>query len=547
MLMRNRVLAAVSGLAALSAACDAWAVTCAALNGTSQFATQPGGTFGSVDLTVGDVVTLANSPVINGGAVVNLTAGAPFNITINPNQTKSITATTTGTVNLTFTVPNLAPDTSRITFTCTSAPASSSSSSTGAGTQLANNANTGIVYGQQTLQSYSDWVTRSVVSSFTAARGGSTAAARARSKPAEAERLALEASELATEIADLKAQDADETRLAEPRRKLARLKIELMLVRATAAPREPANASPAQSEQASFEVQAAQRDTKSPSFSLSSRDLEGFCAASDGCDPLVDRRWNVWLEGRVLGATDSVAQTNAFGANGLAGFDYKLLPWLASGLSVGVESYQTNFGNTGIRSSSTGISVAPYVGLRLDDNIFAAAFVGLSSLTYNNTPSAGVTANFPALRFYIGGSLSGVWHDGPWRFQPTLQGAYGNETQYGYTDSSGTSVPGQTISYGRIAAGPEIGYTIRREQVGAIIEPFVSMRGALDFATNTIGVFGGTPVVVRSGTLGSGSLGLGFNLSFDGGFYARLQGSYDSIGLSGLDLWTGSLRGGLRF
>jgi hypothetical protein len=547
--MRNRLLAAASGLAALGAACDAWAVSCAALNGTTQFATVTlAGTFGPVDVTAGDVLTITNTPILLGGVVVTLTAGSPFNIAISTGQTKTITAATTGTVNLTFIGASIVVGaTSTIAFTCTSAaPPSSSSSSVAAGTQLANNANTGIVYGQQTLQSYSDWVTKSVVSSF-GSSGSTTAAARSTNPavPAATERLALEANELATEIADLGAAGADESRLAERRRRLAKLRIDLALARANAAPREATSATRPTADEASFQVQPAQGETKSPSLSLSGRDLAGFCAA-DACDP-IDRRWNVWLEGRVLGATDSGAQTNAFGANGLAGFDYKVLPWLTSGLSVGVESYRTNFGSTGIRSNSTGVSVAPYLGARLADNIFAAAFAGLSSLTYSNNPSPSSTANFTALRFYFGGSLTGVWRDGPWRFQPTLQGAYGNETQYGYTDSVGTSVPAQTISYGRVAAGPEFGYTIRRDQVGATVEPFVSVRGALDFATNTIGVFGGTPAVVRSGTLGSGSLGLGFNLSFDSGFYARLLAGYDSIGVSGLDLWTGSLRGGVRF
>jgi hypothetical protein len=541
MRMRNRLLAAASGLAALCAACDAWAVSCAAINGTTQFATVPGGTFGTFDARAGDVLSISNTPDL-GSVSVTLTAAAPFNITINVGETKSITATTTAAVALTFTAAGIVPATSFISFTCASA-ASSSSSSASAGTQLANNANTGIVYGQQTLQSYSDWVTKSVVSSFTNTGGSSTAGAHRDSNAAVAERLALEASDLETEIADLKAQGADDTRLADPRRKLAKLRIDLALARASATSRTPAQSTADNA----FQVQPAQREDRSPSLSLNNRDLAAFCGASDACDPAVDRRWNVWLEGRVLGARDSVAQTNAFGANGLAGFDYKVLPWLAAGLSAGVESYQTVFGTSGSRSSSIGVSVAPYVGVRLADNIFAAAFAGLSTLTYNNNPSAITTANFTALRLYFGGSLSGVWHDGPWRFQPTLQGAYGNETQYGYTDSVGTVVPGQTISYGRVALGPEVGYTLRRDSVGASIEPFVTARGALDFATNTIGVFGGTPVIVRSGTLGSGSAGLGVNISFDAGFYARLQASYDSIGVAGLDLWTGSLRGGVRF
>jgi hypothetical protein len=36
-------------------------------------------------------------------------------------------------------------------------------------------------------------------------------------------------------------------------------------------------------------------------------------------------------------------------------------------------------------------------------------------------------------------------------------------------------------------------------------------------------------------------------LQFDNGFYARGQVSYDSIGVSGLDIWSALLRAGFTF
>src|SRR5262249_47443782 len=153
------------------------------------------------------------------------------------------------------------------------------------------------------------------------------------------------------------------------------------------------------------------------------------------CDP-AERKWNAWLEGRVVGSVDSVAQSNTLGFVGGAGVDYRFRPWLTGGLAVAVENFETRFGLPGTRIGSTGVSALPYLGVRLDSNVFASAFAGFTALNYNANPVLNVSSSFDALRVFFGGAVSGVWHDGPWRFQPSLAAAWATETQYGYTDSS---------------------------------------------------------------------------------------------------------------
>lgn len=217
------------------------------------------------------------------------------------------------------------------------------------------------------------------------------------------------------------------------------------------------------------------------------------------------------------------------------------------GLSVGAETFETKFGTLGVRSGSVGVSAIPYVGIRLHDNIYASAFVGLTKINYNTNPGAGINAHFNGLRTLVGGALTGVWRDGPWRFQPTLSGTYGTETQEAYTDSASNAVASQTVSYGRVSAGPEVGYAFRFEEQGLSLEPFVLAKANLDMASSNAVSLNGQSVVLRPGTLGSGSVGGGFDLRFDSGYYMRIQASYDSIGVSGLDVWSGVIRGGLRF
>jgi hypothetical protein len=274
---------------------------------------------------------------------------------------------------------------------------------------------------------------------------------------------------------------------------------------------------------------------------LNAASLSDYCATA--CDP-TGTRWNAWIDGRLIGATDSVAQQSTFGFIGIGGVDYKLQPWLALGVTLGTETFTNKLGTTGIRVAQNGFSVAPYVGVRLDPNVFLAGFAGFSHLNYNNTPLPGISAQFDAWRFIAGGSLTGVWRYGPWRLQPSVDVGYGSENQAGYTDTAGTAVPGQIVTYGRAWGGPEVGYRFDSPGRSWSVEPFVLARATVDFSSNN------TQLVVGQGTVlrgqGSGGAGVGVQI-LGNGFNVRLDVTYDSIGVSGLDLWTGRLRGGWSF
>jgi len=537
--------------------------------------------------TAGDVVTITITGSIGNTAarVVDLTTG------------NLVYSAPTGHANNTYTFPtstdqfqvdiSLGSPGTAATVSCVSVAGSSTGTTTSTpANQLVNNAQTGVVYGQQTLQNYNDWVSKGVIASFNFGLSGGTAAAKLRELTArdKVAKAADNVRDLNNQLAALHAQPSalDDERAKDIQAQLATAQRDLIFARRNAeiaaeggvtrvasadaytidgvSPEEVAALRANQpkglpmptdnSAVASTLVydgpigSAQQAPSPAPPIHFNARDLAAYCDSD--CDVL-GNKWNVWGEGRIIGATDSLAQTNAFGFVGSIGGDYKLQPWLALGLSVGVESFRTNFSSNSANSSSLGVSAVPYVGFRLSDNIALTVMAGLSSITYNNNPISGVTAQFQALRYLVGGALTGVWRDGPWRFQPSLSGTYGSENQYGYTDSSGNVVPGQMISYGRLSAGPEIGYTIESGQSSVRIEPFVTAKGSVDFASNTVGLFNGTPLVVRSGPLGSGSTGVGLALQFDNGFYARGQLSYDSIGVQGLDIWSTLLRGGFTF
>jgi Autotransporter beta-domain len=520
----------------------------------------------SFSLKAGEVVSYT---ILTGGP---LTWTSPAAVTTAVGQTATFTVATTGTVLFSSTATGTAG-----TFRITCGLATQGGGSPAISQNVAN-AQVAVTNGQQTLRSMSDWISKAILGSFTPHTPATAAADRPAPLTARAalERLRSEERTLAAERAELPSEAGAavlDRQLADVRREVAfaRLAVDLASPTSQHHWRERSTLTALDEDARAYslkpQIGVAQDDIRSqqgsaidnsptgdrisappaaPAVSLSSRDLADSCGGPDQCD-VIDSKWNIWLEGRVIGATDSVAQSAALGFVGSAGGDYKLLPWLATGLAVGFEGFENRFGTQGLRIGSTGFTAAPYVGVRLDEHITASVFAGLTGLTYNSTPATAVTANFQALRLFVGGALTGVWRDGPWRFQPTLGGTYASEQQNGYSDSSGTVVSPMTVTYGRVSAGPEIGYTFQGPQDRWTVEPFVMATANIDFTSSNLTALNGQAVTLRPGTQGSGSAGLGFNLRFPDGFSLRAQGSYESIGVVGLDVWQGVLRGSLAF
>ncbi len=574
-------LAAMSAVASAGFAPAAWASpgSCSDLHLTHSI--NPGTDLftqfvGPVRFVAGDVLTLTMTATGTGTPTIALGTSYVASAVGGP-STVSLTVPETGTLNLSwgFDFGFTATTSGTISLSC----ASGSTSTAITIQQTINNANSAIQNGQQTLQNFNDWISKGMQTSFSpsGASGNTAAARRLAPLSARAKVLTLRQDEqvLVEELATKPDGDADLMRRLEVvRRDLRYASATVGFVSAPSAGTwrdlEPApvperersaltesllarqrlaqtNGTPAQESTRVHDgpigsAPAPSRPT--PMLSVNNRDLDDFCDAD--CE-VVGKQWNVWLEGRAVGAIDSLAQTNSLGFVGSAGGDYKVLPWLALGLSVGAETFETKFGNLGVRAGTVGVSAVPYVGIRLDDNIFATGFVGLTRITYNTNPAAGINASFNALRVLVGGSLTGIWREGAWRFQPSVGGTYGRETQNSYVDSANNNVAGQVVSYGRLSVGPEVGYTFTFNDKSLSVEPFVLGRANLDFASSNAVLLNGQSVVLRPGTLGSGTVGGGVEMRFDAGYYVRAQGSYDSIGVTGLDAWSALIRGGLRF
>ncbi len=507
-------------------------------------------TGGPVTLDAGDFITITNGPPFADGPQT-YTFSAPISLTVLPNTTASVTIATSGTFTITRSTPGGA-SASTVTYACVNAAGSGSENYN----QNTNNAQAATQNGQQTLQTFNDWILKGVMTGLSGGGSGGGANAPAvqpvMTAQAKLRHLLQEESERAEELANLPAgvEREEKTRqLAETRRALIYARVTMLGGdRAPLAARPVATPAGTEREDTRIYEGAIAPSTRprasTPTLSFTARDLPDACEG-DICVP-PNRSWNAWLEGKAIGLNDSLTQTNSFGFVGGLGVDYRLLPYLSAGLSIGGEGFETRFGPAN-RVGTAGVSVVPYLGVRLDENIFMSAFVGLTRLNYNTNPAAGVSGNFQALRVFFGGALAGTWRDGPWRFQPMLQGTYGSESQNAYVASNGASIQAQTVGYGRISLGPEVGYTFWSPDKAYSVEPFFVARAQLDFASSNLIALNGQVTTLRPGTQGSGAVGAGVEVRYETGFFFRVQGSYDSIGVTGLDVWTGLLRGGISF
>jgi hypothetical protein len=531
----------------------------------------------------------------NAGEVITLTVGtiappvtmtSPVNAALTTNgQAVSYTVAVTGNVTILLVGAGSSDGTISCAVGSTSSGGSSSQQQV---SQTINNASAAVSNGTQVLQNYSGWISNGVQGSFDLLGGngggstaevpeqrlqpaGQQAAMQLQAKPQQPARPTerLQALTAARKVKALQEQQAEllDEQQGRPldedtQRKLAEVKQALLIARVGVNIAPPAErlqiAGTTPAEQRVYDGPTGGATVPSsapPALSIHSSDIAEMCQGDDELaqaspyDPVtaLGKKWNVWLEGRAIGAWDNLAQSQSFGLVGAVGMDYKINPWLAVGMSVGVESFYTKFGSFGATLGSTGVTAMPYVGFHLADHIYASAFVGLTQISYAGTPTAGDSSNFTALRVMVGGSLFGNWQFGPWRVKPTLAATYGSESQNGYTDSLGNIVAGQTVTYGRIGAGPEVGYSFSDPNGAWVMEPFVLANANIDFASSNSTILQGQSVVLRPGTLGSGQVGAGLNARFANGYYFRIQGSYDSIGVSGLDVFSGMIRGGMTF
>jgi hypothetical protein len=181
----------------------------------------------------------------------------------------------------------------------------------------------------------------------------------------------------------------------------------------------------------------------------------------------------------------------------------------------------------GARVDGDGFMVGPYAVWKPAENLTVDA-MGIFGQSSNNIDPFGYYENqFETERFLLQTNVTGEFDWGGLRVRPQLGWAHYEDQQEDYIDSLGIEIPSQTVTIGRLRAGPELVWSHRNDEVllefGSNLRAVWNYEGAgtLDLNTGSLSA-GGDPVRVDGG--------LSASLAFKSGFRVSVETSFDGIG-----------------
>ena len=196
--------------------------------------------------------------------------------------------------------------------------------------------------------------------------------------------------------------------------------------------------------------------------------------------------------------------------SGVAGVDYRALPWLLVGFAGGYESTSINtIFNSGLQWSSGGVA-SVYGAARLAPNWSFTAQLGHGWLSYWET-HGGVNGNFGGDRWFGSASINTGQNIDKWQLSGSLGFFFFTETQSAFTESNGNFIPSSTPYLGQIRVKGQAGYEFTTD-FGSIM-PFIGARLEFDVSHSD------APVISSVGQRASLST---FGTTFNAGVKAKL-------------------------
>jgi uncharacterized membrane protein len=259
---------------------------------------------------------------------------------------------------------------------------------------------------------------------------------------------------------------------------------------------------------------------------------DGLTAAANRALQLEPPPFDVWVEAHYSHFLDDSGDLDSKGDFGLVylGADYLLTPAVLVGALVQMDWLKEASGTNGSEVEGTGFMAGPYLSARITPHLLfdARAAWGLSDNTID--PFGLYEDDFSTNRWLANARLTGTWNFGNFRISPSLGVTYVEEEQQSYMDSVGVFIPGQTVSLGRVAFGPEFAYRMLGPD-GLVFEPQLSVTGLWDFdspeQSTTSGFVAGDDLRAR--------LQAGLQATAPGGASMRVTGTVDGIGAEDFD------------
>lgn len=219
---------------------------------------------------------------------------------------------------------------------------------------------------------------------------------------------------------------------------------------------------------------------------------------------------------------------------GFLGVDYVLNPAFLIGALVQVDvTSETQGGKTA--TGGSGWMAGPYLATRLTRNLMFDARAAWGKSTNKLVYLERDDDTFATERSLYMARLSGNWNHGPWRFSPEASVSYFKETQNAFNTSDGVALSAQTLEYGRVTFGPEIGYTIKLSN-NMRAEPSLGIKGLWNIKDGE-----------RKGTAMDLRIEWGMRLETPTGISLRANGSYQGFGEGTVRAINGQIQVGVPF
>ena len=250
----------------------------------------------------------------------------------------------------------------------------------------------------------------------------------------------------------------------------------------------------------------------------------GQAPASNGT---ASSKFDIWFEGQSSYFTSNNLGGQRQGHSGVlySGVDAIIAPGVAVGMLVQHDWIADSSSTLGQNRDGAGWMAGPYIGLRLTPNLYFDARYARGSAINHVDPIGAYVDTFSSTRELASGRLTGDWKRGNWTFRPSAEIVYYTERQRAYVNQIGIAIPETRVSLGRATFGPEVAYKFKLQN-GAILEPYVALKGVYDFSADSQASSSGTPA---ANTI-TGRLEAGASYKFDNGISVRASGAYDGIG-----------------
>lgn len=188
------------------------------------------------------------------------------------------------------------------------------------------------------------------------------------------------------------------------------------------------------------------------------------------------------------------------------GADILLTKDLVVGALAQVDRMETVTGTQRSEVSGTGWMAGPYAVYELYDGLVVDARIAAGRSSNSVNPLGLYTDDFESNRYLVETNLTGLYTSGAWRLVPEAGIVWFDERSNNYVDSLGFSIPGQSVTLGRLRAGPSLAY--RHELAnGSFLEPFA--RFTFNYDYNRTNVFDSSGALVPTTRFrADGELGL---------------------------------------